>query len=125
MDFVELPPRSIKAYYRIIAQPMSLKKLQSLVRGTAGRVNTAVSEFKSWDELESVGSLLWRNAFQFNEDDSDIFLIGKDLEVSWWQYLFFSFSFFFFRGRVEGVHLFPHLHSCSFSVFFLSVTALY
>ena len=82
MDFVEPPPRSLKSYYRIIARPMALKKLQNLVRGINGRSYTATSEFKTWDEFEETASLLWLNAYQFNEDESDIFAIAKDLEVS-------------------------------------------
>jgi hypothetical protein len=81
MDFVEPPPRSLKTYYRIIERPMALKKLQNMVRGITGRAFTGTSEFKSWDDFEATASLLWKNAFQFNEDDSDIFLIAKDLEV--------------------------------------------
>jgi len=82
LDFVEPPPRSLKSYYRVIEHPMALKKLHNMVRGISGRSFTGISEFKTWEEFEATASLLWRNAYLFNEDESEIFLIARDLEVS-------------------------------------------
>jgi hypothetical protein len=79
--FINLPSRSIKDYYRVISEPLSLRKLQKLVNGVQGRGATGVSEFKSWNALEEKASLLWRNAYYYNEEGSDIYELAKELEV--------------------------------------------
>ena len=70
--FVTLPPRTLKDYYQVIPNPMSLKKLQKLVKG---------SEFKSWAAFEEETSTIWKNAWHYNEDGSEISNLAKDLEV--------------------------------------------
>lgn len=80
--FINLPPRSIKDYYRVIAEPISLRKLQKMVNGTQSRGDNGVSEFKSWSALEEKASLLWRNAYYYNEEGSDIYELARELEVS-------------------------------------------
>ncbi|ORY54552.1 Bromodomain-containing protein [Pseudomassariella vexata] len=79
--FIYLPPRSLKDYYEIIAEPMSLKALQKQVRGQHGRGEaTGVSDFKGWAAFEDQASLIWKNAYHYNEDGSEIFSMAQELE---------------------------------------------
>ncbi|ROT39988.1 hypothetical protein SODALDRAFT_143034 [Sodiomyces alkalinus F11] len=81
-EFLNLPPRSFKEYYQVIRQPLSIKKLQKLVKGIHGRKeNTGISDFKSWAAFEETASLLWRNAYYFNTDESAIYALAKELEA--------------------------------------------
>ncbi|KAF4592400.1 Bromodomain protein [Ophiocordyceps camponoti-floridani] len=43
--FYNLPPRSLKDYYRVVTDPTSLKKIQRMVRGTHSRNDTAGETF--------------------------------------------------------------------------------
>ncbi|KAI6783351.1 Protein polybromo-like protein [Emericellopsis cladophorae] len=80
--FINLPPRSLKDYYSMIKEPMCLKKLQKLVRGVQGRNDvTGVTELKSWAQFEEKAKLLWTNAYYYNEDGSDIFVLAQELET--------------------------------------------
>jgi hypothetical protein len=81
--FIILPSRTdYKDYYRVISHPVSLKSLQKKVKGATGRnAATGVSEFKSWAAFEDEASYIWKNAYSYNEDGSDIFVLAKDLEV--------------------------------------------
>ncbi|GAW22690.1 hypothetical protein ANO14919_122330 [Xylariales sp. No.14919] len=79
--FVYLPPRTLKDYYEIIAEPLSLKALQKQVRGQHGRSEaTWVSDFKGWAAFEDQASLIWKNAYHYNEDGSEIFMMAQELE---------------------------------------------
>ncbi|KAF2969927.1 hypothetical protein GQX73_g3615 [Xylaria multiplex] len=79
--FVYLPPRTLKDYYEIIAEPLSLKALQKQVRGQHGRGEaTYISDFKGWAAFEDQASLIWKNAYHYNEDGSDIFTMAQELE---------------------------------------------
>ncbi|KAK7985024.1 hypothetical protein PG988_002646 [Apiospora saccharicola] len=79
--FIYLPARSLKDYYDIIAEPMSLKALHKQVRGQHGRGQaTGVSDFKSWAAFEDQASLIWKNAYHYNEDGSEIFVMAQELE---------------------------------------------
>lgn len=80
--FLNLPPRSLKEYFSIIAQPLSLKALQKLVKGIHGRQSaTGISDFKTWAAFEEKASLLWNNAHYFNEEGSPIYNLATELEV--------------------------------------------
>jgi len=81
--FITLPSRvEYKDYYKVIQNPVSLKTLQKRVRGVHGKHGaTGVSDFKSWVAFEEEASLIWKNAYHYNEDGSDIFVLAKDLEV--------------------------------------------
>lgn len=80
--FLYLPPRSLKDYYEIIGEPLSLKALLKQVRGQQGRSEaTGVSHFKAWAAFEDQTSLIWKNAYHYNEDGSDISLMAQELEV--------------------------------------------
>ncbi|KAK1981223.1 Bromodomain-containing protein [Colletotrichum cereale] len=79
--FVNLPPRVLKDYYRIVKEPISLKKLQKSVKGVRGRNEaTGTSEFKTWATFEETASLLWKNAFFYNEEGSEIYELAQELE---------------------------------------------
>ena len=61
---------------------MSLKKLWRAVKGMHGRQGaTGVSDFKSWAAMEEKTSLLWTNAFYYNEEGSEISELAKELKV--------------------------------------------
>ncbi|KAI0158191.1 Bromodomain-containing protein [Xylariaceae sp. FL1272] len=79
--FFNLPSRELKDYYEVIAEPLSLKGLQKQVRGQLGRRGaTYVSVFKSWAAFEDQASLIWKNAYHYNEDGSEIFVMAQELE---------------------------------------------
>ena len=66
----------------MIKDPVSLKKLQKLVKGIHGRNDTkGVSDFKSWGQFEEKVKLLWENAYFYNEEDSEIYSLAQELEV--------------------------------------------
>ncbi|KAI9755410.1 MAG: hypothetical protein M1815_005045 [Lichina confinis] len=78
--FLNLPPRRLTDYYALIKKPVSLRGVQKLVCGKHGRQDaTGVSDFKSWDALEEEFSYIWRNAWEYNEDGSDISLLAGQL----------------------------------------------
>jgi hypothetical protein len=81
--FLNLPARSLKEYFNIITNPLSLKGLQKLVKGIHGRAPpTGVSEFKGWSAFEERASLLWVNAHYYNEENSEIYNLATELKVS-------------------------------------------
>ncbi|RFU28365.1 hypothetical protein B7463_g7962, partial [Scytalidium lignicola] len=80
--FVNLPPRSLKDYYQVIPYPVSLKKLQKRVKGIHGRADaTGVSDFKTWAAFEEEAGYIWKNAWHYNEDGSEISNLAKELEA--------------------------------------------
>ena len=80
--FIHLPPRSLTDYYQVIQKPVSLKSVQKRTRGIHGRTEaTGISDFKSWDAFEEEVSRIWSNAREYNEDDSDMYLLAHDFEV--------------------------------------------
>ncbi|KIH89296.1 bromodomain protein [Sporothrix brasiliensis 5110] len=79
--FFNLPPRTLKDYFQVIKDPLSIKKLQKLVKGIRSRTDrSGVSEYKSWAAFEEKASLLWENAYYYNEDGSPIANMAKELE---------------------------------------------
>jgi hypothetical protein len=71
-----------KAYYQVIEHPVSIKQLQKRVKGVQGKkAATHISDFKHWAAFEEEMSYLWKNAFHYNEDGSDIYLLAEDLKV--------------------------------------------
>lgn len=79
--FVNLPPRSLRDYYRVVADPLSLKKLQKEVLGVQGRGDpTGTSDFKNWNAFEERAKLLWSNAYFYNEEGSEIHDLAQELE---------------------------------------------
>lgn len=81
--FFNLPPRTLKDYFQVIKDPLSIKKLQKLVKGIRSRTDrSGVTEYKSWAAFEEKASLLWENAYYYNEDGSPIANMAKELEVS-------------------------------------------
>ncbi|KAG6013666.1 hypothetical protein E4U54_006463 [Claviceps lovelessii] len=83
--FVNLPPRSLRDYYRVISDPLSLKKLQKEIFGVQGRGDpTGISDFKSWNALEERAKLLWSNAYFYNEEGSEIYELAQELEKAFY-----------------------------------------
>jgi hypothetical protein len=71
----------LKDYYQIVKDPISLKKLQKMAKGIQGRNDaTGMSEFKTWASFEEKATLLWTNAFFYNEEDSEIYALAQELE---------------------------------------------
>jgi hypothetical protein len=69
-------------YYQIIKYPVSLKSVQKKVRGQVGRgPPTGVTEFQSWGSFEHEMNFIWDNAWEYNEDDSDISVTAGELKV--------------------------------------------
>ncbi|EGR47470.1 uncharacterized protein TRIREDRAFT_122628 [Trichoderma reesei QM6a] len=86
--FINLPPRALRDYYKVITDPLSIKKLQKLVKGVQGRNDaTGVSEFKSWSAFEEKAKLLWTNAYFYNEEGSDIYVLAQELEKFFYSHL--------------------------------------
>ncbi|KAK3942759.1 Bromodomain-containing protein [Diplogelasinospora grovesii] len=83
LDFINLPPRTYKDYFTVIAEPLSLKGLQKLVKGIHGRQPaTGVSDFKGWAAFEEKASLLWNNAHYYNEEGSYVYQLATELKQS-------------------------------------------
>ncbi|KAF1832969.1 Bromodomain-containing protein [Decorospora gaudefroyi] len=81
VPFLNLPTRSLRDYYQLIKDPMSLAAIQKKVRGVIGReAPTGHTLFKSWDAFENTFSLIWTNARIYNEDGSDIYNLSLELE---------------------------------------------
>ncbi|KAL6712093.1 hypothetical protein ACN47E_003136 [Coniothyrium glycines] len=81
LPFLNLPPRSLKDYYALIREPMSLSAVQKKVRGVVGReAPTGQTLYKSWDAFEKSFSMIWSNARIYNEDGSDIYTLSQELE---------------------------------------------
>ncbi|KAL8895621.1 MAG: hypothetical protein Q9207_008089 [Kuettlingeria erythrocarpa] len=79
--FINLPSRELREYYRVIKHPVSLRSVQKAVQGVRGRDKpTGVSNFKSWATFEEETSAIWKNAYHYNEDGSDISEAAKVLE---------------------------------------------
>ncbi|KAF7550116.1 hypothetical protein G7046_g8120 [Stylonectria norvegica] len=79
--FVNLPPRSLKDYYKVISDPLSIKKLQKIVKGVHGRSGaTGSSDLKTWNAFAEKSQLLWTNAYFYNEEGSDIYSLAQELE---------------------------------------------
>ena len=82
VPFHQLPSRSLKDYYAIIKDPVSLNAVQKKVRGVIGRnAPTGLTELKSWDAFENMTSMIWKNAREYNEDGSDLYNVSIELEV--------------------------------------------
>lgn len=82
--FISLPSRELRDYYRIIKHPVSLRSVQKAVQGVRGRDKpTGTSNFKSWATFEEETSCIWKNAYHYNEDGSDISEAATLLKVSY------------------------------------------
>ena len=67
----------------MIPNPMSLTLLQKRVKGANSKKDVArVSEFKTWVAFEEEASFLWKNAWHYNEDSSDIYALATTLKAS-------------------------------------------
>ena len=88
--FLSLPDKTVyKEYYEIIMHPISLRAILKLVRGTDRRKSsTKTNPFRTWQAFEDEVSYLWRNAREFNEDDSEIVAISHKLEVTFYDRIY-------------------------------------
>ncbi|KPM37155.1 hypothetical protein AK830_g9405 [Neonectria ditissima] len=78
--FINLPPRALKDYYKVISDPLSIKKLQKMVKGVHGRgETTGASDFKTWGAFAEKSKLLWKNAYFYNEEGSEIYTLAQEL----------------------------------------------
>ncbi|KAK3073870.1 hypothetical protein LTR53_004169 [Teratosphaeriaceae sp. CCFEE 6253] len=79
--FGNLPTRKLEDYYQLIKHPVSLKGVGKRCRGQHGRAPpTGVSDFKTWDAFEEEMSFIWRNAQEYNDDDSDMFSLANEFK---------------------------------------------
>lgn len=80
--FGNLPTRKLEDYYKVIRHPVSLKSVLKRTKGIHGRAPpTNVTDFKNWDAYEDEMSFIWRNAKEYNEDESDMYKLAEDFEV--------------------------------------------
>ncbi|CZT46934.1 related to member of RSC complex [Rhynchosporium secalis] len=80
--FVELPSKVDYAdYYKVIDHPVSLKTLKKGVKGVRGKyAPTGISNYATWSAFEDEASHIWKNAFKYNEDGSDIFVLALEFK---------------------------------------------
>ncbi|KAI2701395.1 hypothetical protein CBS147372_4448 [Penicillium roqueforti] len=80
--FIGKPDRNLyRDYYEIIQHPVSLRSIQKRVRGTDSRKNSSrTTAYPTWQSFEEEVSYVWRNAREYNEDDSDISILAGILE---------------------------------------------
>ncbi|KAJ5545332.1 Bromodomain [Penicillium sp. DV-2018c] len=80
--FIGKPDRNLyRDYYEIIQHPVSLRSIQKRVRGTDSRKNTSrTTAYPTWQSFEEEVSYIWRNARDYNEDDSEISILAGVLE---------------------------------------------
>lgn len=75
----------MKDYYEATPHPMSLRLLQKIVKGTSSTRGKSSSlgtpPFKTWAAFEEEFSYIWKNTFEYNIEDSEIYARGKQLEV--------------------------------------------
>ena len=81
--FIGKPDRNLyRDYYDIIQHPVSLRSIQKRVRGTDSRKNSSkTTAYPTWQSFEEEVSYVWRNAREYNEDNSDISILAGVLEV--------------------------------------------
>jgi hypothetical protein len=81
-DFIDLPPRTLRDYYKVIPNPVSLRQIEKRVKGNRAKSDgTNVSDFKTWAAFEEEFSYIWKNAWHYNEDDSVISARARELQV--------------------------------------------
>ncbi|KAI9811352.1 MAG: hypothetical protein M1827_005512 [Pycnora praestabilis] len=80
--FLSLPSRQLSDYYSLIKKPVCLRGIQKRVLGIHGRKEaTGISDYRGWDAFAEEVRLIWRNAWEYNEDGSDISTLAGELEV--------------------------------------------
>ncbi|KAL2063501.1 hypothetical protein VTL71DRAFT_5306 [Oculimacula yallundae] len=81
--FVELPSKVDYAdYYQLIDHPVSLKTLKKGVKGVKGKyAPTGISNYATWGAFEEEASHIWKNAFKYNEDGSDISILAQEFKT--------------------------------------------
>ncbi|TKA23010.1 hypothetical protein B0A50_07228 [Salinomyces thailandicus] len=79
--FVNLPSRKLEDYYHIIKHPVSIKGLLKLTKGIHGRAPpTGATDFKTWDQFEEELNFIWRNAQEYNETGSDMYILAEEFK---------------------------------------------
>ncbi|TVY19201.1 Chromatin structure-remodeling complex subunit rsc1 [Lachnellula arida] len=70
-------------YYKLIKNVVSLKSVQSKIKRSSGDKDApTISEYKSWGLFEHEMNYLWNNAWQFNEDGSEISVLATELQTA-------------------------------------------
>lgn len=73
-NFEQKPPkRDYRDYYKVIAEPIAIEDIRDLVD------NGSIDD---WNALASKIRLIWTNAREYNTEESDIYRMADDLEVS-------------------------------------------
>lgn len=65
--------RDYPDYYKTITKPTSISDARALVQKDS---------IQDWDALAREVRLIWDNAKQYNQEDSDIYAMAEKLEVS-------------------------------------------
>lgn len=83
VPFIGKPDRNLyRDYYEIIQHPVSLRSIQKKVRGTDRRkIPSRTTAYPTWRDFEEEVSYIWRNAREYNEDGSEIYMLAGVLEV--------------------------------------------
>lgn len=81
--FFDRPDRKLYPdYYKLIKNVVSLKSIQARVkRSDGGKDAPLISDFKSWGQFEHEMAFLWNNAWQYNEDGSEVSTLATELQV--------------------------------------------
>lgn len=100
--FIGKPDRTLyRDYYELIQHPVSLRSIQKKVRGTDSRKNLSkTTAYPTWQSFEEEVSYIWRNAREYNEDDSEISALAGILEVAFCNRLMFSVHMLTYGVRV-------------------------
>ena len=81
-NFIQLPPRTLADYYKLIRHPVSLKGMHKLIRGAKGHAPaTGSTLLRSWNAFEEEANHIWDNAREYNEEGSEIVQMAEQLEV--------------------------------------------
>lgn len=69
---VEPDRKEYKHYYKVIKHPMAFVTVSE---------NIAEGNYKAWQDFEDAVSLIFSNAFTFNEEESQIYEDAQSLKV--------------------------------------------
>lgn len=87
--FMDLPDRKdLPDYYKVIQQPISLREIEVSRVIALGRKCLADKQdrmmhrkYETWEEFFDEAELMCSNAFQYNEDDSEVYADATQIKV--------------------------------------------